>query len=216
MLQLFNNNRNLGKTYYMIKPFRHCTIQDSKKLKKKPSLGKFGADFQRQSFTVSFLNRCSKNFAILEPFLIKMQAFFYRTPTVAAFGFLRQQIPFSAKSGMHWRYSHRFLSRIPLKIQVKPQKQPLLLFYKKRCSQKFCKFHRKTSVLKSLFSRVAGQETQIQMISCRVMKLLKTDVNEQLLLKPVVSPGVSSNQYKLVYSFCITIYSFACQFSLHY
>ena len=30
-----------------------------------------------------------KNFAALEPFLIKLQTFFYRTPTVAASVFLR-------------------------------------------------------------------------------------------------------------------------------
>ena len=35
MLQLFSNNREtLAKTCYMIKPFRHCKIQDTKKLKK--------------------------------------------------------------------------------------------------------------------------------------------------------------------------------------
>ena len=33
------------------------------------------------------------------------------------------------------------------------QKQPLEVFCKKRCSSKFRKFHRKTSVLKSLFNR---------------------------------------------------------------
>ena len=46
---------------------------------------------------------------------------------------------------------------------------------------------------KSLFNRVADQETQTQMFSCGVMKFLETGVYEQLLLKAVVSPGVSSN-----------------------
>ena len=49
---------------------------------------------------------------------------------------------------MYWRQSYRFLSRTPLKTRVKPKKQPLQLFHKKRCSQKFYKFHKKTSVLK--------------------------------------------------------------------
>ena len=43
---------------------------------------------------------------------------------VAASGFSRQQIPFSDKSSMYWRQSHRFLSKTPLKTGVKPQKTP--------------------------------------------------------------------------------------------
>ena len=104
-------------------------------------------------------------------FSIKLQAFFYRTPAVAASGFSRQQIPFSAKSGMYWRQSHRFLSRTPLKTRVKLQRQPLQLFYKKR--QKFCKFHMETPVLKSPFNRVASQETQIKMFSRGAYKIFK-------------------------------------------
>ena len=44
---------------FMIKPLRHCKIQDTKKLKRKPSIEKFGADFQRQPITDVFLSRCS-------------------------------------------------------------------------------------------------------------------------------------------------------------
>ena len=76
---------------------------------------------------------------------------------VAASGFTRQQTPFSAKSSIYWRQSHRFLSKTPLKTGVKPQKQPLQLSDKKRFSQKYCKFYRKTPVLTSLFNTVAGQ-----------------------------------------------------------
>ena len=36
------------------------------------------------------------------------------------------------------------------------QKQPLEVFGKKRCSEKFRNFHRKTPVLESLFNNVAG------------------------------------------------------------
>ena len=48
---------------------------------------------------------------------------------------------------MHWRQSHWFLSRTPLKTRVKPQK--------------------------FLFNRVAGQETQTQMFSCGVCKVFR-------------------------------------------
>ena len=95
--------------------------------------------------------------------------------------FSLQQIPFSAKSSMYWRQSRRFLSRTPLKTGVKPKKQPLQLSFKKRCSKKFCKFYRKTPVLKSLFNRVAGQETQTQMFSCgtyEIFKNLRTAASE--------------------------------------
>ena len=158
----------------MIKPFRHCKIQDTKKLK----IGNLHSEnlvliFRGRRPHLFFSIGVLKRFAILEPFLIKLQAFFYRAPTVAASGFLQQQIPFSAKSGMYWRQSPRFLSQTLLKTRVKPQKQPLQLFFKKRCSQKCCKFHRKTSVSKSLFNRVAGQETQTQMFSCGVYEIFK-------------------------------------------
>ena len=99
---------------------------------------------------------------------------------------------------MYWRQSLWFLSRTLLKRRVKPQKQPLQLFCKKRSFQKFYKFHRKTSVSKFLFIRVTGQETPTQMFSCGVQKFLEAGVYERLLLKPV---GVSLNQLKLVYSF---------------
>ena len=74
---------------------------------------------------------------------------------------------------MHWRQSHRFLSQTPLKTRVKPQKQPLQLFYKKTFSQKFCKFHRKTSVSKSVFNRVAGQQTRTQMFPFGVYEVFR-------------------------------------------
>ena len=63
---------------------------------------------------------------------------------------------FSAESGIYCWQPHRFLLRTSLKTGVKPQKQPSELLCKKRCSWKFCKFHRKTPVSKSLFNRVAG------------------------------------------------------------
>ena len=78
-----------------------------------------------------FKTSVPKNFTILVPFLIKLQALFYRTPKVVASGFSRQQILFSAKSGMYWRQLHRFLPQSLLKTRAKSQKQPLQLFSKK-------------------------------------------------------------------------------------
>ena len=76
--------------------------------------------------------------------------FFYRTPAVATPGF------FSADSGIYYRQSHRILRRTPFKTGVKSQKQPLLLFCKKRCSKKFFKFHKKAALLKPFFNRVTS------------------------------------------------------------
>ena len=114
-----------------------------------------------------------------------MQAFFYRTPTVAVFGFSRQQIPFSAKSGMYWRQLYRILSRTPLKTRVKPQKQPLQLFYKKR-------YFTENHLYYSLFLIELQTKTlKRRYFPVEFTKVLKTEVYERLLLKPVVSPGVS-------------------------
>ena len=91
-----------------------------------------------------------KNFAIVtgKHLYWPLQASFYRIPTVAVCEFSLQQILFSAKSVIYCWQSHWFFLRIFLKTRVKPQKQPLEFFCKKRCSYKFCKFHRKTPVLK--------------------------------------------------------------------
>ena len=55
------------------------------------------------------------------------------------------------------------------------QKKPPDVFSKKRCSEKFHKFYRKTPVLESLFKKVAGlqgcnfiKETPIQLFLCEV------------------------------------------------
>ena len=120
-----------------------------------------------------------------------MQAFFYRTPTVAAFGFSRQQIPFSAKSGMYWRQSHRFLSRTPLKTRVKPQKQPLQLFYKKGVLRNFVNFTGKHLYSSLFLIELQAKRRKHRCFPVEFTKFLKTEVYERLLLKPVVSPGVS-------------------------
>ena len=114
---------------------------------------------------------------------------------------------------MYWRESHRFSSRTPLKTLVKPQKQPLQLFYKKRCSCKFCKFHRKIPV----FNRVTGQETQTQIFSCGVFEIFKnwsvrTTASETCCLTWSVLFNKFHLWLRLVHSFCIIIYSFTCEF----
>ena len=74
-----------------------------------------------------------KNFAIFtgKHLCWPLQAFFYRTPTVAASGFSREQILFLAESDIYCWQSHRLLLRTPLETRVKRQKKlslKLLLF----------------------------------------------------------------------------------------
>ena len=178
----------------MIKPFRYCKIQGTKKLK----IGNLpyenlGLIFRARRSQLFFYIGVLKNFALLEPFLIKLWAHFYRASTVAASGFLRQQIPFSVKSGMHWRRSHWLLSRTPLKTLVKPQKQLLYLFYKKGVLRNFVNFIGK-HLYRSLFlTELQTKRLKHRCFPVAFVKFLETGVYERLLLKPVVSPGVSSN-----------------------
>ena len=58
------------------------------------------------------------------------------------------------------------------------QKQPPKMFCKKRCSQKYRKFHRKTPVLESLFNNIAGLQAcdfikKILQHRCFPMKFVK-------------------------------------------
>ena len=69
-----------------------------------------------------------------------LQAFFYRTPTVAAYRFSRQQILFSAESGIYCWQSHLFLPRTPVETWVKRQKQPPKLLCKKDVFRNFASF----------------------------------------------------------------------------
>ena len=93
-----------------------------------------------------------KNFATFtgKHLFLPLQVFFFKTPTMAASAAANT---FLANSGIYCWGSHQLLFRTPLKTGVKPQKQPLELFCKKRCSKKFFKFHRKAPVLKSVFNR---------------------------------------------------------------
>ena len=124
-------------------------------------------------------------------FSIKLQAFFYRTPAVAASGFSRQQIRFSAKSGMCWRQSHRFLSLTSLKTQVKRQKQPLKLFYEKGVLRNVVNFTGKHLYRSLALIELQAKRFKYRCFPVEFTKYLKTEVYQRLLLKPVVSPGVS-------------------------
>ena len=134
MLQLFQlGKHSTWKNHSVLAKFR--IRKGLKKSGVTPFFGKFVTKvliFRRSRSQMFFKIGALKSFSILELFLIKSQAFLYRTPTVAASGCSRQPIHFSAKSGIYWRQSHRPLSRTPLKTPVKPQKQPLQLFRKKR------------------------------------------------------------------------------------
>ena len=108
---------------------------------------------------------------------------------------------FSVEFGIYCWQSHWFLFWTPLKTWVKLDK-PLKLFCKKRV-QKLCKFHRKTPMLKSLFTKVVGLKAcsfiktrlQHRYFPVKFTKFLKTrnlkSICERLLLKPVLAPGLS-------------------------
>ena len=61
-----------------------------------------------------------------------LQASFYSAPAVVPSGFSRQQILFSFESAIYGWQSHRLLLGTPLKTRVKPQKQQLEVFCKKK------------------------------------------------------------------------------------
>ena len=106
-------------------------------------------------------------------------------------------------------------------------KDPLELFCKKRCSENFCKFHRKTFVLKffliellvfrpvTLWKRDSNTGAFLWNLQSFLRTLILSKICERLLLKPVLSPGVPflityGSNWFLCFSFCV------CQFSLHY
>ena len=107
-------------------------------------------------------------------------------------------IPFSTKCGMYWRKSHRFLSRTLLKTRVKPQKQPLQLFYKKGVLRNFINFIG-TYLYRSFFLiELQTKRLKHRCFPVEFMKFSEAGVYERLLLKPV---GVSLDQLKLVHTF---------------
>ena len=69
---------------------------------------------------------------------------------------------FSAQSAIYCWRSHRFLLRTSLKTGVKLQMQRLKLPCKKGVFTKFCKFHRKTTVLKYLLKSCSFIKKRLQ------------------------------------------------------
>ena len=57
------------------------------------------------------------------------------------------------------------------------QKQPSLGVLQDRCPEKLLKFHKKTSVLKSLFNKVSrNEETPAQVFSCEFCEAFKEHI----------------------------------------
>ena len=101
------------------------------------------------------------------------------------------EIRFSAKSGMCWRQSHRFLSLTSLKTQLKRQKQPLQLFYEKGVLRNVVNFTGKHLYRSLALIELQAKRFKYRCFPVEFTKYLKTEVYQRLLLKPVVSPGVS-------------------------
>ena len=116
-----------------------------------------------------------KNFAMFrgKHLFWPLQAFVYRTHTVGASGFSRQQILFSAESSIYCWQSHWFLPQTPLEAQVKRQKQPLKLLCKKGVFRNFASFTVK-QLCWSLFL--------IELQTFRPAALLKRDYNTNVFL----------------------------------
>ena len=64
-----------------------------------------------------------------------------------------------------------------LENNVNIQKQPLEVFYKRSCFQKFCNIYRKTPVVESLFSKVVPK----QIFSREYCKIFKNTYFEEHL-----------------------------------
>ena len=152
---------------------------------------------------------------------MKLWTFFYRTPT-SCFWIFDSKYPFQLnlvcigdigcigrigfcpglwKKELNFRGSHCSCSIKKMFLEIS--------------NFKF-KFHRKALVLKSLFNRVADQETQTQMFSCGVYKFFKNWSLRTTASKTCVLLNKLHLWLKLVYGVCTIIYTFACQFSLHY
>ena len=93
------------------KMFERKKIRHFKNESKFRELSHSSPNFKKQLFTDVFqVHRC-----LCWP----LQTFFYRTPTVAASGFSRQKILFSAESGIYCWHPLRLLLQTPLERRVK-------------------------------------------------------------------------------------------------
>ena len=117
-----------------------------------------------------------------------MQAFYYRTPKVAASGFSRQQIPFSAKSGMYWRQINPgLLWEQELNLRSSHCSFPI----KKGVLRNFVNFTEKHLYWSLFLIELQAKRLKHRWFSCGVYEILKTEIYERFFLKLVVLPGVS-------------------------
>ena len=108
-----------------------------------------------------------KNSTILEPLSNIDAGLHFQNTYGGCFWIFEVANTFFAEFGIYHHSRIGFCSGLLWKHALK---QPLELFCKKRCSSKFCKFHCKTPVLKSLFNRFYQKETPTQMFSCGFTK----------------------------------------------
>ena len=93
------------------------------KIQEIPPFGKFVTEvliFWSSRSQIFFKIPVLKNFAIFtgKNLCWPLHTFFYRTPTLAASGFSRQQILFSAESGIYCWQSHLFLPELLWKHEL--------------------------------------------------------------------------------------------------
>ena len=98
--------------------------QKDDKIQEIPPFGKFVTEaliFRSSRSQTFFKIGVLKNLAIFtaKNLCWPLHTFFYKTATLAASGFSRQQILFSAESGIYCWQSHLFLPRTPVKTRVK-------------------------------------------------------------------------------------------------
>ena len=77
------------------------------------------------------------------------------------------------------------------------------MFFKKMCSQKFHKFHRKTHVLKSFFNKVVGLKasTPTQVFSCKICEIFKGTYFEEHLQTTACNDS-QKNMTSLMHFWC--------------
>ena len=125
-------------------------------------------------FTDVFLNRCLKSFVMLGLFFNKVVGLLLQNTYGSCFWiFAAANTFFQLNLACIEDERIGFCPGLLWEQELNLRSSHCIFRIKKRCSQKFCKFHRKTPILKSLFNKVADQETQTQMFSCGVYEIFK-------------------------------------------
>ena len=129
------------------KTFRYSEIQDSKSLKGIIKFRNyllvliFRSSHSQMVFKIGVLKNIHRNTPVLALAGLRLKNIYDGCLSifVAANPFFHLNLVFQPLYLLH-----RFLFRTSLKTRVKRQKWPRKLFCKKMCSEKFCKFYRKT------------------------------------------------------------------------